>query len=311
MAKAIFKSGEFSAILAYLCWGFLPIYWKALSHVPAKIILAHRICWVTLSLAIILGIFGRFGDLKKIFLNRKLFLFACAGALLISVNWLTYIWAVNQGRVIETSLGYYLNPLLSVVLGVLLLGEKLRPLQFLSVLIAGLALAYNIGALRQLPWVALVLALTFGFYGLLKKRAHLPNVATLFFETAVMSPLAFGYLLNQRKNLDFSASLPYLDFVDIQTSLLLVGTGIATAVPMLLFSRAAKKVGMIPLGFMQFIGPTVQLICAVLIFKEEFGLTKQITFSLVGFSLLIYVFDLALAKNQRRKNRANPNIEAA
>lgn len=303
--KSFLKSGVFSAIGAYTIWGFLPLYWLGLKNYPASTILAHRVLWVSLSLGLFVFLGKRLRDLKNITASPKILGLSCLASVLIGANWFIYIWAVNNGHVVESSLGYYLNPLLSVCLGVVVLGERLRPLQILSATVAAVGIAFQVGSQGKFPWIAFALAGTFGFYGLLKKQLKLPSLVSLLFETLLLLPLCLFYFSNAPASAaevhfqeDFFGWNGLFRFFQIHNAtpleiLLFMGSGIVTSVPLLLFSRAAKKVSLATLGFLQFIGPSVQLYCGVTVFGEVFSSSRQVTFGLIWIALLIYVLDSA------------------
>lgn len=270
------------AVGAYLLWGVLPVYWKALQSVPAPQILAHRVVW---SFALLLGLVlmrreGR--RLREAAGRRAVVLYSLAAALL-SVNWLTYIWAVNAGRIVETSLGYFINPLVSVLLGVLFLRERLRRAQWLAVALAAAGVGYLTWEHGALPWVALVLASTFALYGFLKKTAPLGALHGLTLETAILWAPAVVYLAVQ-EGLGRGA----LGHGSVGTNVLLVMTGLVTALPLLMFAAAARRITLSTIGLLQYVAPTCQLLIGVLLYREPFDRARLVGFTLIWVALALY-----------------------
>ncbi len=288
------RQGVWYALGAYGLWGVLPVYWKALQTVPAPEILTHRIAWSFVFLAILTATRGQWAPLRAALSRRNLLIY-CVAAALLSVNWLLYIWAVNAGRIVETSLGYFINPLLSVLLGVAFLRERLRRAQWLAVSLAAGGVAYLTWQYGSLPWVALALATSFGLYGLMKKTAPLPALQGLTLETALLwlpalAFLAFGEIRG-------TAALGHAGG---RTDLLLVGTGIVTGLPLLLFAAAARKVSLVTLGLLQYLAPSLQLAIGVLVYGEPFGRTRLIGFGVIWGALALYSLE-GLWRARRRQ----------
>ncbi|MBP1702922.1 MAG: putative rane protein [Chloroflexi bacterium] len=288
--------GVLNAIGAYVIWGFLPIYWKALQQVPALQILNHRVVWSLVFLAILISARKNWSPLRLAIRQPKIVLVYGLAACLLAVNWLTYIWGVNAGFIVETSLGYFINPLVNVLLGVLFLREKIRPLQWVPIGMATAGVLYLTFSYGSLPWIALVLAFTFALYGLLKKTAPLGSLHSLTLETGIL----------------FVPSLLYLVYVALQgsgifieyntlTNLLLVFTGVVTAVPLLLFGAAARSINLSLLGLLQYIAPTCQFLIGVLIYNEPFTQARLIGFSIIWAALFLYWLESFLA--HRRASR--------
>jgi chloramphenicol-sensitive protein RarD len=276
------KKGVASAIGAYVLWGFLPVYWKTLQAVPALQILGHRMGWSFLFLAALVAL-RREGPALKTSATRRILLLYAAAACLLAINWGTYIWAVNAKRIVETSLGYYINPLVTVLLGVFFLRERLRPVQWLAVGSAGLGVAYLTWQYGTLPWVALVLAFSFGCYGLAKKIAPLGALHGLTIETAILLGPALGYLLLvERKG---TGAFGHGEW---EISLLLSLTGIVTALPLLLFAHAARRVSLATIGILQYISPTCGLLVGVCLYHEPFPRARFLGFAVIWLALLIY-----------------------
>ncbi|MEY8745969.1 EamA family transporter RarD [Bacillales bacterium AN1005] len=277
------NNGLVNAIIAYIMWGVLPLYWKLFNHVPAGEILSHRVVWSFVFMGIIVAIQRRWGEMKRIMANRSQLLALTASGLLIAANWLIFIWAVNNGHVLETSLGYYLNPLLNVLLAVLFLREKPNRGQWLAIVIAGIAVLIIAIDYGRFPWVAISLAVSFGLYGLAKKKIKQDASVGLLSETAVVLPIALGYWI-------------YLGIVGKTTVwtlptpmfLELLLSGIVTALPLLFFARAAARLSLSTLGFVQYIGPTIMLVLSVFVFKESVSPVLLVGFGFIWIALIVY-----------------------
>ena len=277
------KKGILSGMAAYALWGFFPIYWKLLHDVPALQLLGHRIGWSFGLLMLYIILTKQWNDFRSVAFNKKTIgIYAIAGVLL-SLNWLVYVWGVNAGFIIETSLGYFINPLLSVLFGVLFLRERLRPTQWIPVLIAAIGVIYLTVTYGRLPWIALSLAITFGLYGLVKKLSPLGSVYGLTLETGIVFPIAMIYLAVIQSN-GTGAFLREGLTID----LLLVGAGIVTTIPLLMFASAAKQIPLNMIGVLQYFAPTIQFLIGVFLFKEPFDTTRLIGFSIVWLALIIF-----------------------
>ncbi|WP_430790033.1 EamA family transporter RarD [Virgibacillus flavescens] len=281
------KIGIIYTTSAYLLWGFLPIYWKLIQEVPAGEILAHRIIW---SFLFMIGIIvmkqkGRafIAECKIILRDKRKLAGITLASVMISINWLTYIWAVNTDHVIQASLGYYINPLVSILLGIIVLKESLTRRQLLSFFLAGIGVTFLTISYGVFPWVALLLAFSFGFYGLLKKMVDIGPMFGLAIETMIVTPLALLYvpLFTENKIVQHS--------VLSSTTLLLVGAGIVTAIPLLLFASGAKKIPLSMVGFLQYFAPTIMLILGVFVYEETFTTAHLISFMLIWIALIIYM----------------------
>ncbi|GAB4501764.1 MAG: EamA family transporter RarD [Anaerolineales bacterium] len=274
--------GILYALGAYATWGLFPIYWKWLHQVAAPQLLAHRIGWSFVLLALVMSVSGQWQALRQTLTGKVLRIYLAA-ALLIGVNWLTYVWAVNAGFIVETSLGYFINPLLSVLLGLIFLREKLRPLQWIPIGLAAAGVIYLTLNYGRLPWIALTLAFSFGFYGLVKKTAPLSSLFGLTLETEILFVPAVAFLVWQ----EVAGQAAFLHD-GAQTDLLLVGAGLVTTVPLLMFASAAKRIPLATIGIMQYLAPTIQLLIGIFIYKEDFGATQMIGFGIVWLALLIF-----------------------
>lgn len=283
------KKGILLGIGAYALWGFFPIYWKLLHDVPALQLLGHRIGWSFIFLMAVILVAKQWTDFRATLNRRTLGIYFIA-AILIGVNWLTYVWAVNADFIVETSLGYFINPLLSVLLGVIILREKLRPTQWIPIALATVGVVYLTIVYGRLPWIALVLALSFGFYGLVKKVAPLSSLFGLTLETGILFLPALLYLT--WAGFDGSGAFLHLGLVP---DLLMIGAGIVTTIPLLMFASAARSIPLSMVGVLQYIAPTIQFLIGVLIYKEPFDHTRLIGFGIVWIALIIFWVENYLA----------------
>jgi chloramphenicol-sensitive protein RarD len=287
------NKGILYAAAAYGIWGFLPVLLKTLSSVPPFQITAHRAVWCFLFLLIIVVAGqGQLAALKAALTRRNLLVYTLT-ALLLSVNWLVFVWAVNGGFIVDSSLGYFINPLISVLLGMIFLRERLRPLQWLPVGLVAAGVIYLTFSHGGLPWIALVLALTFGSYGLVKKIAPLEALPGVAMETGIMSIAALAYLLFE-EGLHTGA----FGHAGLVTSLLLVGSGIASAVPLLLFTAGARRAPLSVVGLLQYISPTLQFLCGVYLYGETFDHTRLVGFSIIWLALLVFTAESLLVKRR-------------
>ncbi|WP_295798570.1 EamA family transporter RarD [uncultured Microbulbifer sp.] len=288
-------TGLLAGMGAYLIWGFAPLYFKLLSDLSATEILSHRSIWSLVLALILLAVLGKLSGLREVLGSGKTVAALVLSTALISTNWLIFIWSVTNNHLLDASLGYYINPLISVLLGVVVLGERLRPMQWLAVLLAAAGIAYELWQFGRLPMVALGVALTFGFYGLVRKKTPVDSLTGLTVETLFLLPLAVGFL--------FWTSSPTSNLLDNswQLNALLLAAGPITLTPLLLFNIAARRLNLSTLGFLQYLGPTLMFFFATLIYKEPFDSSKLVTFIFVWVALGFYSADALL---QRRKLRA-------
>lgn len=289
------NKGILYAIGAYGIWGFLPIYWKALQSIPADQILAHRFVWSFLFLLAIIYWKKEWPRLKTAFTSPRMLAIYGLAASLLAVNWLVYIWAVNAGFIVETSLGYFINPLVNVLLGVIFLRERLRVMQWVPVALAAGGVLYLTFSYGAVPWIALVLASTFGLYGLLKKTAPLPALQGLSLETGILFMPAAVYLLF--KETQGTGALGHGGAAE--TTLLLLA-GVITAFPLLLFGASARRINLSTLGILQYMAPTIQFLLGVLVYGEPFTQARLIGFSVIWLALILYTTENILAR--RRTN---------
>ena len=282
------RKGLLAAALAFVIWGLFPLYWHLLKSVPADQITAHRVVWSAVLLVALLCARQGLGWIRAIAATpRALGLLAVAGAL-IGANWSLYIWAVNAGHVVETSLGYFINPLLSVLLGVLVLGERLRRAQWLAVGIAALGVAWLTWQAGRLPWIALGLSLTFGFYGLVRKLFKVEPVAGIGMESLYLllpALLWLGWAETGHGGSFFSGG------VSTTAMVLLVVSGAVSALPLIAFTYGVQRVPLSTIGLMQYIGPTLQFLTGILFFREPFGTAQLVGFACIWTALAIFAID--------------------
>jgi chloramphenicol-sensitive protein RarD len=280
------SSGAAYAALAFVWWGLFPLYFRIVAGVPPGEVLAHRIVWCLLFLLALLGWRRQWAWLPQVLRTPKVLAAFTASALLIAVNWMTYIWSVGNGHVVDASLGYFITPLVNVLLGMTLLHERLRRSQWIALTLAGLGVVWLTVQAGHPPWIALLLAASFGGYGLLRKVAALGALEGLTLETLLLAPLALAALWfwAQRGGGVFPAP-------DWPTNLWLIGLGPVTAVPLLLFAAGARRLSMTTLGVLQYIGPSIQFVLALWVFHEPFAWTRLIGFTFIWLALAIYSAD--------------------
>ncbi len=274
-----------AGLFAFTIWGSLVLYWKALEHVEAFEVLAHRMFWSLVTVSILACIMGSYKQIAVAIKDKRAMLRLSFAACIIAGNWLLYIWCVTHGRVVEASLGYFINPLLSVLLGRLLLGEKMTRLQIIAVFIAGLGVLYSLIAYGEFPYIGLTLACSFATYGYIKKSIKIPVIPGFFLETLPLFPVAALSLiwLNTTGNAEFFA-------YDTQTQLLLIGTGAITALPLLLFAYASKGVQLSTMGLMQYIAPSINLIIGVYMFGESVSEANRLMLICIWTALALYTW---------------------
>lgn len=272
------------ALSAYLLWGFLPLYLKLIDHIPVLEVLAHRVLWSVPVAGLILLVLGRTGDIGRVLRDPKALAMGCVTAMLVSINWGTYVWAVAVGRALDGALGYYINPIFSVFLGAMLLGERLNRLQWGAVALAAMAVAFLTYETGSLPWPAIVLTFSWGFYAYFKRSLPIgPNQGFLL-EVLILSPLAIGYLV-------WLGAKGGGHFVSLSLDMwLLMGCGIVTAVPLMLYANGAKGLRLATIGIMQYIAPTMIMLIAVFVFEEPFGPARAVAFPLIWAALGLYTY---------------------
>ena len=292
------NTGLCAALGAFLIWGLLPLYWKTISSAIPLEILCHRITWSTVATLLLLVLWRKTGTLLAVLKDTKVVLRFVLTALLLSVNWLIYIWAVNNDYIVESSLGYFINPLINVLLGVFFLKERLRIPQWIAMLMAFIGVCYLTFGYGHFPWIAIVLALTFAFYGLLRKTAPLPSLEGLCLETAILFIPALLTLV-------FLASQGESDFIQQNTNgrLFLAGTGIVTSLPLLFFGYAAQKIPLSTLGIIQYMAPSLQLCIGIFVYGESFSKEQMIGYALVWCGLLVYATEGIVVRIGRKRIR--------
>ena len=270
------------ALLAFLSWGILPVYWKLLDNVSSFEILSHRMVWSTVFLLVLIAVQRRLGEFRDLLESRKQIWLLLVTATLLGVNWFVYIYGVNTNRIVETSLGYFINPLLNVLMGILFLKERLEFWRGLAVVLASLGVLNYLWSFGSLPWIALSLAFTFSFYGLLRKVIPVKPLIGLFIETLLLAPLATIFILIWK--VEGSGNFGG----DWRIAILLIGAGIVTSLPLLWFTNATKRLRYSTVGFIQYLTPSIQLIIGVYLYQEPFTTTHSITFGLIWSGLMIY-----------------------
>ncbi len=278
--------GAYFALSAYLLWGFLPIYFKSVDHISPVEILVHRVLW---SVVFLLGVLLYSGQLDKLRISPRKLGLLFLSALLMATNWLVSIYAIVNDNIVETSLGYFINPLFSVFLGMIFLGERLRPMQWMAISIAFSGIVFQLIYFGKIPWIALWLAFSFGFYGLIRKNLNLHSVAGLALETLMMTPFALVALfwLYDKGQLQFGN-------LDLNTNVLLVSAGLVTSIPLLCFSAAITKISLTASGMFQYIAPSVSLVIAIFLYREPFGADRLITFACIWVALAIFTTEMLL-----------------
>jgi chloramphenicol-sensitive protein RarD len=279
-------SGAIFGAAAFLIWGISPLYWKTLTAVPALEIVAHRVVWSFLLLMPLILFRKRWKEFLLTLTNWRSMAILAVTSLFVSCNWLVYIWAINNGFLLQASLGYYINPLVNVLLGTLFLRERLRSFQGLAVLLAGSGVIYLTIVYGQFPWIACILAFTFGLYGLIRKVINVGSLVGLTMETFLLTAPALGYLIY----LDMNGSAAFFK-VSLQIDLLLTGTSVMTALPLLLFAMSARRVRLTTLGFLQYIAPSCMFVMAVFVYLEPFRTEQLISFVLIWTALAVYSID--------------------
>jgi chloramphenicol-sensitive protein RarD len=280
------RLGLIYGLAAYGSWGVFPIYLKAVRSVPVVEVLAHRVVWALAVLLVVTGVRGELQAVTAALRHRRALLVLSGSTVLIAVNWLVYIYSVTHDRMLESSLGYYINPLISVLFGIVLLGERLEPLMKAAALVAATGVVWLAIGLGQLPWISLVLAFSFGLYGLLRKIAPVGALIGLTVETLLLAPFAGAYLV-------WAAAGGRAAFLSGRTGIdvLLVLAGPVTAVPLLCFAAAARRLPLSTMGFLQYVSPTVQFVLAVAVYAEPFDRARAGAFACIWVAVALFAFD--------------------
>jgi chloramphenicol-sensitive protein RarD len=300
--EQVMKKGVWYAAAAYIIWGLFPIYWKGLHLVPAVQLLGHRITWSFVFLFLVVAITRRWRTFRAAAVKPRVLLIYFVAAILISINWFTYLLAVNSGFVVESSLGYFINPLISVLLGIIVLRERLRPVQWVPIGLAATGVIYVSLAYGSVPWFAITLALSFGLYGLVKKTAPLGSLYGMALETGLMFLPALLYL----GYTEVTHQGAFLH-TNLTTTALLIGGGFVTTMPLLLFGSAVQRIPLALVGVLQYINPILQFLLGTLVYHEPFSVAQFIGFSIVWVALVLYgVEGLMAFRGQRAAAAAAP-----
>ena len=287
-------AGFMFALAAYLLWGFLPLYLHMVGHIPPLEVVAHRVIWSLPIAGVVLIVIGRTAEVRKAITTPSMLGMACVTAGFVTINWLIYVYAIGTGRALESALGYYINPLISVVIGALLLGERMRLPQMIAVGLAAVAVAILAYGAGGLPWISLGLALSWGFYAYFRKTLPIGPNQGFFLEVLILAPAALGYIIY----LEASGQGHFFNGVANNDTWLLMFSGVATAVPLMIYANGAKLLKLSTIGIMQYIAPTIVFGIAVFIFHEPFGLSKLIAFCLIWVALAIYSLPMLMRRGK-------------
>ncbi len=287
------------ALAAYLIWGLLPIFWKSIDVVPALQILAHRIVWSLVFIIVLIIFRKQTKNIITVIKNPRNFLYFIFSSFLIASNWGVYIWATNNEHIIEASMGYFINPLVSILLGIIFLKEKIDFLQSTAIFLAGIGVSYMVIQYGNFPWIAIFLAFSFGIYGLVRKVVQVDSIVGLGFETAILTPIALIYLINAGINGD-------IVFVSagLKTTVLLITAGIVTALPLIWLVCGVKHLPLKTIGFCQYLAPSLMLVIGILVYNEPFTHMYRISFSFIWSAVIVYLlsnFDF-IKKLERKVN---------
>ena len=285
------RKGLLSILAAYTAWGFLPVYWKALQGVPALDILCHRIAWSVVFVGFLLLATRRLAALKGLMAEKRVLLLLCCSSLMIGINWLVYIWAVNEGKILETALGYYINPLVNVFFGVAFLRDRLRPAQWAAIALAAAGVALQVAFIGRLPAVALGLALSFALYGLIRKVTPVDALTGLFVETLVLLLPALAWLFLG------SGTVAPAARENVRMALL-AGTGLVTSLPLIWFAYGARRLSLVTVGLLQYLSPTIGFAIGMLLYGETLSPVEWVTFACVWGALALYTASALLAARE-------------
>ena len=296
--------GFIATLTAFLMWGLLPVYWKSLITVNPFEILCHRVVWSLVFISVVLTVRKGWRETFAPLGSKRDLLILAASSLMIGGNWLLYIWAVNTNHVLETSLGYYINPLVNVLLGFVFLRERLRPLQLVAIGLAALGVVNSVISHGELPWISLVLAVTFALYGLLRKIASVESLPGLFLETMVLGPFALGYIVWLQAH-----GQSALFHQGLSIDLLLMGAGVATATPLIGFAFGARRLQLTTVGLLQYLAPSLAFMLGVFIYREPFTPSHLVTFLLIWSGLAVYTAE-SVVRIRRHRRIANGRTPA-
>ncbi|MFP6583043.1 MAG: EamA family transporter RarD [Candidatus Hydrogenedentota bacterium] len=295
------QKGVICAVGAFTIWGLNPIYFRMIRQVSATEIIAHRVIWMIILLLLAVTFTRKWGVLKGYLTNRRLMGMMVITALLISTNWLAFTWAVTHDRVLHTSMGYFINPICNVFLGMVFLRERLRPGQTVSVVLAGIGVGYMIIQHGSLPWIAIILPITFGTYGLLRKQIQIDSFNGLLIEAIILTPIALGYLVY----LSTQSAVVFLE-EGTGLKLLIMLSGPITIAPLMLFAAGVKRIPLSTIGVFQYIGPSLTFLLGVFVFKEPFDSVQLVTFTFIWVSLIIFTFEGL--RHSRRESQGDPEL---
>jgi chloramphenicol-sensitive protein RarD len=299
------RKGIWLGIGAYLAWGVFPIYWKWLHTVPALQLIGHRIIWSFFLLAIFISFTRQWRVFQAAAIHKRVLLIYLVSGILLTINWLTYVWAVNAGYIVETSLGYFINPLLSVLFGVIFLHERLRPWQVVPIGLAAVGVTYVAFSYGVFPWIALTLAVSFGLYGLVKKTAPLGSIYGLTLETGWVLFPALGFLFY----IDRVGQGAFLH-TTLSQNLLMAGAGVVTTVPLLMFASAVQRIPLSMVGVLQYITPTMQFLLGVFLYREPFNRDLLIGFSIVWAALILF-WGEGMWTNRKSRRKTPEELEGS
>lgn len=292
------RQGVLLALAAYFIWGVAPAYFKLIDYVPAKEILTHRIIWSFFFMVALISVSRQWSQLKMLLAKPKKILLLALSAVLIGGNWLLFIWSVNNHHLLEASLGYFINPLVNILLGMIFLGERFRRMQWLAVILAGCGVLVQLWTFGSLPIIALALAFSFAFYGLLRKKIAVDAQTGMLVETLWLLPVAAVWLFGIA-----DSATSHLGQNTWSLNLLLMAAGVVTTIPLLCFTGAATRLRLSTLGFFQYIGPTLMFLLAVIFYGEVPGADKMVTFAFIWIALAVFVMDALYTQRRLRKGR--------
>ncbi len=301
-AEAHARAGLFFAVASYIWWGISPFYFVMLKHVPPATILGHRIVWSIVVLAGVIWLARQWPAVGAIIRDRRMLAWLALSTVLVATNWLVFIYSIAEERLIESSLGYFINPLVTVLLGMIFLRERLRGMQWVAAVIAIGGVVYLTFARGGLPWIAIVLAVSFGFYSLIRKRTRVGPNTGLFVETMLLGPVALGYLAWSHSRPESAA------YNDVATLAILALAGFVTVAPLVWFVAAARRLSLVTIGFLQPLAPSIQFITAVFILDEPFDVDRFVAFAMIWVAVGIFIGD-AVIRGGRRRAMVVPPLE--
>lgn len=287
-------SGAAYALSAFAMWGAFPIYFKTVTEVPSLELIGHRTLWSVVFIGLVILALGRRRLVVEAFRNRRLLLTLTATAIILAVNWLIFIYAMNSGQVLQSSLGYYINPLVSVALGFMVLGERLNRRRWVAVALAATGVAIPILGLGQFPWLALSLAVSFGLYGLMRKTASVDAITGLLVETLLLCPFALAYIIYIE-----ATAIATFGEISLKLDILIIACGAVTALPLILFTQAARRLPLATVGIFQYIAPSGHFLLAVFVYGEAFSITHLATFALIWAALAVYTWDMLAVRREK------------